>query len=234
MVPNEMRTEHELTKEKYRRHAPSYDSVGAPLLGASYQRGAVALLELAPGDVVVDAGCGTGGNFAWIEREIGDTGQIVGIDLSPDMLEQARILVDSRGWENVRLINAPAEEAHIDQRVNAFLFSFTHDILQSSSALQNLFGHAAPGARVVACGIKWAPWWNVPVNLYIFQVAQHYHTIQAGLEEPWVELKAFVPNLHLSLRAFGSIYLVYGTLTEGAPTGVRRSRPDSTEDEDPV
>ncbi len=226
-----MRTQHELTREKYRRHAPSYDSVAAPLLGAAYQHEAVVLLGLVPGDVVVDVGCGTGSNFASIERGIGEKGHLFGVDLSPEMLEQARALVDSRGWDNVSLINASAEEVQIRPSVDAFLFSFAHDVLQSSHALHNLFKHASKGARVAACGIKWAPWWNLALNLYIFQVAQQYHTVQKGLSEPWGQLRPFLSNLELRLWAFETIYVVSGTLKQGTQDPVQSARPNAAPDD---
>lgn len=209
-----MRSQHERAREKYRRHAPWYDTVAAPLLGSAYQREAVSLLRLRPGDVVVDVACGTGSNFALIEQGIGDTGRLIGIDLSPEMLERARGRVVSHGWSNVTLINAPAEEARIDQSVDAFLFSFAHDVLQSPDALGNLFQHAAPATRIAACGIKWAPPWNFPLNFFIFQLAQQYHTVDQGLSEPWRHLRAFSSDLEVGFRAFETVYVAWGTLTQ--------------------
>jgi ubiquinone/menaquinone biosynthesis C-methylase UbiE len=207
-----MNSHHELTRAKYRQHAPWYNSVAAPLLGASYQREAVSLLHLSAGDAVVDVACGTGSNFPLIEQEIRHTGHLIGVDLSPEMLRQARARVVSHGWTNVTLINAPAEEVQIHDTVNAFLFSFAHDVLQSSYALRNLLQYATPGTSVAACGIKWAPWWNLPLNLLIFQIARQYHTLHAGLSEPWGHLAAFVSNLEIKLRAFEMVYVACGTL----------------------
>jgi demethylmenaquinone methyltransferase/2-methoxy-6-polyprenyl-1,4-benzoquinol methylase len=205
----------ELAKEKYRRHAAHYDQVGAPALGAAFQREAVALLRLGAGDVVVDVGCGTGSNFPLIEAAIGETGRLIGIDLSREMLERARGRVAANGWTNVRLINASAEEAQIQAEADAVLFSFAHDVLQSPRALRNVFQHAKPGARVAACGIKWAPWWSFPLNYFIYQLAWQYQTTYEGLARPWAHLAEFVSHLDVSLRAFGTVYVASGT-TPGA------------------
>jgi len=212
---------HELARQKYRLHAPWYDSVAAPLLGASYQREAVSLLHLGAGDVVVDVACGTGINFPLIEQGIAHTGHLIGVDVSPEMLREAHIRVVSHGWTNVTLINAPAEEAQIHQTVDAFLFSFAHDVLQSPRALRNLFQHARRGARVAACGIKWAPWWSFPSNLFVFQIAQQYHVVHEGLSKPWGHLTAFVSNLEIRLMAFETIYMACGTVTGGVNNRVR-------------
>ncbi|MDV6264627.1 class I SAM-dependent methyltransferase [Rhodococcoides yunnanense] len=66
------------------------------------------LLNLPGGSHVLDLGCGTGLNFAGLQRMIGPTGSITGIDASPQMLEQARRRADRAGWDNVSLIAADA------------------------------------------------------------------------------------------------------------------------------
>ena len=208
-----MQTQYDVTKEHYRQFAPWYDSFAAPALKIRCRREAVSLLHLRTGSVVVDAACGTGGSFPLIEEEIGPTGCLVGVDLTPEMLRKARARITSHGWGNVTLINAAVEEAYIDETVDAFLFSFAHDVLQSPRALRNLFQHARPGARVAACGIKLAPWWNVPLNFSVMQIAQQYHSVQEGLSEPWSHLRAFVPNLEIRSQVFDMVYMASGTLS---------------------
>ena len=209
---DEMSTQRQLVRELYRHHAPWYDSVAAPALGSSFQLEAVSYLRLKPGDVVVDVACGTGSTFTLIKQKIGETGHLIGIDLSPEMLQQARACVVANGLTNVSLINAPAEEAQFNETADAFLFSFAHDVLQSSRTLHNLFQRATPGARVAACGIKLAPWWNIPLNYFIYQIAWKYHTEHKGLLEPWGCLERFVSDLKVKVKAFGTIYVAFGTV----------------------
>ncbi|MCZ4077718.1 methyltransferase domain-containing protein [Rhodococcus sp. H36-A4] len=71
---------------------------------------AIDLMALSKGSHVLDIGCGTGLNFALLQRQIGPTGSITGVDSSPQMLEQARRRATSAGWENVTLISADATE----------------------------------------------------------------------------------------------------------------------------
>ncbi len=209
---NEMSTQRQLVKELYRLHAPWYDSVAAPALGSSFQHEAVSYLRLKPGDVVVDVACGTGSTFTLIKQKIGETGHLIGIDLSPEMLQQARARVVANGLTNVLLINASAKEAQFEKTADAILFSFAHDVLQSSRTLHNLFQHATPGARVAACGIKLAPWWNIPLNYFIYQIAWKYHTVHKGLLQPWSCLERFVSDLKVKVKAFGTIYVAFGTV----------------------
>ncbi|MEU1280755.1 methyltransferase domain-containing protein [Streptomyces sp. NPDC005805] len=51
---------------------------------------AAAALGLRPGDRVLDAGCGTGRALAPLRSAVGPTGAVLGIDLTPAMLDQAR------------------------------------------------------------------------------------------------------------------------------------------------
>jgi ubiquinone/menaquinone biosynthesis C-methylase UbiE len=50
---------------------------------------AIELLDLRPGARVLDLACGTGANFALIEQRIGHTGELVGVDVTPQMLDKA-------------------------------------------------------------------------------------------------------------------------------------------------
>ena len=51
--------------------------------GQAYRDAIFRRLELMPGAVVLDFGCGTGLNFAALEDQIGPGGGVIGIDLSP-------------------------------------------------------------------------------------------------------------------------------------------------------
>jgi ubiquinone/menaquinone biosynthesis C-methylase UbiE len=92
--------------------APGYDRHMRRF--ARWQRMAVDRLELQPGETVIDVGCGTGLTFPLLEAAVGETGKIVGIELSPEMVSQARERVAAQGWENVSVIEAAIETAEID------------------------------------------------------------------------------------------------------------------------
>ena len=73
------------------------------VLYADARTRAIDLLDLRPGARVLDVACGTGANFALIEQRIGPSGDLVGVDVTPQMLNQARARVARAGWSNVRL-----------------------------------------------------------------------------------------------------------------------------------
>ncbi|MCH7999409.1 MAG: methyltransferase domain-containing protein [Chloroflexi bacterium] len=179
------------------------------------RRQAVARLRLEPGDVVLDVGCGTGLSFPLILARIGSEGQLVGIELSPDMMAKARERVESSDWQNVTLIESPVEEAQIPDQVDAVLFHFTHDILRSPQALENVFQHVKRGGRVAAAGTKWAPWWAFPVNFYVWSLARRYVTTLEGFARPWSHLLRTVPDLRVEPVLFGGGYIAWGTVPKG-------------------
>ncbi|MBA3823842.1 MAG: methyltransferase domain-containing protein [Ktedonobacterales bacterium] len=48
------------------------------------------LMPLQPGNVVLDIGCGTGDLALRLARRVGATGQVIGVDPSPEMIARAR------------------------------------------------------------------------------------------------------------------------------------------------
>lgn len=79
------------------------------------------LLEYAQveaGQTILDIGTGTGHLAIALAQIIGDKGRVVGIDISPRMLEQARIKVDELRFKNIELQLADAEA--LDYPINTF------------------------------------------------------------------------------------------------------------------
>ena len=66
--------------------------------------------QLAPGERVVDVGCGAGFDTLLAARMVGPEGQVVGIDMTPAMLERARAGAEAAGAHNVELRPGYVEE----------------------------------------------------------------------------------------------------------------------------
>ncbi len=76
----------------------SLERLYRPIRDAAAER-----LDLAPGQRVLDAGCGTGQSLEVLVPAVGPMGCVVGVDLSAGMLNAARRRVTQRGWSNVAL-----------------------------------------------------------------------------------------------------------------------------------
>src|SRR5438309_9505783 len=64
---------------------------------------------VAPGEKVLEVGCGTGAATLPLARAVGDTGEVVGIDISAPMLAAARQRIAQSGLRNITLLQADAQ-----------------------------------------------------------------------------------------------------------------------------
>lgn len=195
---------------QYRRRAPGYDASAERTM--ALRRRAIGQLGLKAGDTVLDVACGTGLSLPLLAAAVGPSGRVIGVEVSPEMIEQARRRVERERLANVRLIEAPMEEADLGEPFDAALFNYTHDVLQSPRALRNIFAFARPGARVSLAGIKHPPAWLFPLRLYRLLKARPYVTTFRGLDEPWGALRPYVGALEVTPVMLGTNYLAHGRL----------------------
>lgn len=195
-------------RELYRRRAGRYDLELAPF--EPLRREAIALLALQPGDTVLDVGCGTGLSFAGLKEGVGDGGRIIGIDPSPDMLARARQRIGRQGLAGITLLEAPAGAAPLHGRADAALFHFTHDVLRDPRALDHLFAHLKPGARVAATWLQWAPPWLPLTNLFVWAAALYSVTCMDGLGQPWDQLARRLAGFQVRERSWAGLYVASG------------------------
>jgi len=66
--------------------------------------------ELRPGEVVLDLGCGAGIDTLLAARAVGPAGHVVGLDMTPEMVERARRNAATAGLDNVKVRQAMIEE----------------------------------------------------------------------------------------------------------------------------
>ena len=67
-------------------------------------------VDLSSGDRVLDIACGTGIVARIAKERLGDTGQVVGIDVSPDMLAVARAVAPDIDWREGNVSSLPLNE----------------------------------------------------------------------------------------------------------------------------
>lgn len=115
---------------------------------------AVELLNLKHGDSVLDVGCGPGGSFPFLVGAVGESGSVVGVEISPEHSESARNRIKSNGWNNVEVIVSPAESVKLSGLYNGLLMFAAPDVYASPAALDNIVPTLVQGARVVAFGGK--------------------------------------------------------------------------------
>ena len=192
----------------YGERARSYERDTAAF--QPYRRAVVEALPLGSGQVVLDVGCGTGLCCGLLRDKVGPGGGVVGIEESPEMAAVAREHIACEGWDNVTVVEAPAEDAEIGLTADAALFCAVHDILQSPDALRNVVTRLRPGAWVAAGGGKWAAPMMVALNAMVGALHAPYVRSFSGFDCPWQHLERLVEDVQVREMAFGSGYVMTG------------------------
>ena len=127
--------------------AESYQRVSAPL--EAMGREVLDRLELRGDERVLDAGCGTGRVTAALVERL-PRGEVVAVDGSPAMVEEAR----ERLGPGVEVFVADLLELELAEPVDAILSTATfHWIGDHDRLFERLFAALRPGGRIVAqCG----------------------------------------------------------------------------------
>lgn len=199
---------HQDSRARYRQLAQGYDASAQRTM--VLRRRTITRLRLQSGDVVLDAGCGTGLSFSLLLDAVGPEGLVIGIESSPDMLALARQRVADAGWRNVALLETLVEHAVLPRAADAVLFNYTHDVLRSPAALDNVFRQVVDGARVAAAGIKHPARWLDPLRLYRRFKSRHCYSSMEGLDAPWDFLGRHVPDLQIESTLLTTGYIAWG------------------------
>jgi demethylmenaquinone methyltransferase/2-methoxy-6-polyprenyl-1,4-benzoquinol methylase len=194
--------------EAYTTRARLYDK--RTMAFHRYRRMIVDALPLRQGDVVIDAGCGTGLCFSMLVEKVGPGGRVIGVDASSDMAAQARERVAREGWSNVDVMEVPVTQARIAVAADAALFCAVHDILQSDAALRTVMGQLRPGAPVAAGGGKWADPWMLALNFQVRALHAPYIRDFRGFDRPWSRLEPLLHDFQVRELAMGTGYVATG------------------------
>ncbi len=192
----------------YRDHADGYDASARRTMWMRART--IEKLDLRPGGRVLDVACGTGLSFTLLREAVGPEGEVVGIEVSPEMINLARQRVTEAGWQNVTLLESSIESADIPGPLDAVLFHFTHDVMRSAAALERIFAAARPDARIAIAGMKYAPWWMAPVNVIVRAQARPYMTTFEGLDKPWDLALPYLRGFERRSVLFGTGYIGWG------------------------
>lgn len=207
----------------YRRRAKRYDwttrvydGFGAPL--EQWRAAAVPELHLSPGDTVVDIGCGTGLNFPLFEQAVGPEGRILGVDLTPAMLEQACQRIDENGWTNVELVQGRAEAFDFPKRVDAIFSSYALTLMPEYDEVVRRGAEALkPGGRWVILDFKLTGSWRdffAPILAFIL-VRPYGGTVDmARQRHPRESLERYVGPVSTKEFYGGFVYIASATRPE--------------------
>lgn len=205
----------------YRQRAGAYDLTANLyyLLGfreQAYRRQAVACLNLAPGDMVIEIGCGTGLNFGLLLKKIGPNGRLIGVDLSESMLAQAQNRCQRYGWSNVELVRQDAEEFCFPKGVNAVLSTFALTLVPGfDQVVARAAAALEPGGRLAVLDLKMPPSFPNPLVWLFLRITRPFGvTLDLAARHPWESLGHWLYMVFYREYYFGLAYIAVGEKEE--------------------
>ena len=187
---------------------------------------AVHILQLKPGDRVLDVGCGPGGSFPYLVDAVGSSGEVVGVEISSEIAINARRRIEKNGWPNVQVIEADARAVKLKGKFDGLVMFAAAEIYASPQALANLFPHLKHDAGVVAFGAKLSHRRLGKVFNLLFRALWKlsFSSTPALNHEPWAPLTNRVDELHVEEYFFGCMFLAWGKELDLTPAAGRYRR----------
>ncbi|UCE79280.1 MAG: methyltransferase domain-containing protein [Nitrospiraceae bacterium] len=208
----------EKVRDMYQLGAKRYDftTVLFRLIGLrmkAYRSLAIKKLLLQQGNFVIELGCGTGLNFPFIMEQIGAEGRLIGVDLTPGMLDIARERIRRAGWKNVELIQSDITAYAFPGRVNGVLATGLFGYIPEYDRVINAVSQClVPGGHLSILDGKQPenlPSWLFKIVLKLggpFGYTPEYFNVR-----PWESVERYFKETSIETMYGGMIYISSGT-----------------------
>ncbi len=131
-------------------------AVSPEMLESSFGCGdPVAFSEIREGQTVLDLGSGAGLDLLLAASKAGPGGKVIGVDLSADMIERARMNAQAAGYANIELRRGVIEELPVES--NSIDWVISNCVINLSADKERVFQEIArvlrPGGQVLVSDI---------------------------------------------------------------------------------
>lgn len=208
----------EKVQDMYQSRAKQYDftTILFRLIGLrmrAYRLAAIKKLSLQRGDFVIELGCGTGLNFTFLINNIGPEGRLIGVDLTPGMLDIAQVRVQRSGWKNVELIQSDVTVFDFPKGVNGVLATGLFGYIpEYDRVIKEASQSLVPGGHIAILDGKQPE--NLPSWLFrsVLKLGGPFgYTPEYFNVRPWESVERYLKETSFETRYGGMIYILSGT-----------------------
>lgn len=183
------------------------------------RRRAVEKMGLTKGGRAMEVACGSGRNFPYLVKAVGQEGFILGFDYSREMLAAAESLCARNGWDNIKLAAGDAAQL----KIAAGDFDGILSVLGISAipgweeALDRCHNLLRPGGKLVVCDARLFGGWLKIFNPLIRLIYSRFAAWDPAKDIP-EKLRERFGNVAVENFNWGAFFIAVAVKTGSQPT----------------